>query len=357
MHKLLQRQLKKTGTKIDEMFLNLVDQAYEDADEDRRLLEHSLTVTSEEVRELYEALESKMQKKLRETEERYERLVHELRDQYLFYAYDKDFILTYISESVTDLLGYEEEDVIGRCFTDFYTDDNINQLSIESLEMLTKGDKVPSRIVSVYHKNGEIRYLEIDSYPVLDENGDFIMAEGIARDITRQFTIQKELDYLSSHDMLTGLTNRYSLTNQLEYIISNSKRNKQRFSLFYIDLDNFKLVNDTFGHDQGDALLKNIARTLKKHVRENDIFARIGGDEFIIIYTDITDADIVHLAQTILQEIKTILTPEQKALQVSASIGISSYPKDGESVDMLLKNADNAMYAIKQQGKSGFGIC
>jgi diguanylate cyclase (GGDEF)-like protein/PAS domain S-box-containing protein len=356
MHKLLKRQLKKTGAVVDEKFLALVDQAYKDADADRKLLEHSLEISSKEMRELYEKLKESSRRKLKESQERYERLVHELREQYFFYAYDKDFNFTYISDSVTDILGYSKEEVLGECFVKFYTDDKMNKISLEASDKQRRGEKALSSIVSVYHKSGAVHYLEIDSYPVIDDNGEFIEAEGIAKDITVQYNTQKELDYLSSHDVLTGLTNRYSLNIQLEYIINDSKRNKKNFSLFYIDLDNFKLVNDTFGHNEGDLLLENIAKKLKKHIRENDIFARIGGDEFIIVYTNITEEDKLRLAETLLKSIYDLLTPEQKLLDVSASIGISSYPKDGDNVDMLLKSADSAMYMIKQNGKSGFSI-
>jgi diguanylate cyclase (GGDEF)-like protein/PAS domain S-box-containing protein len=356
MHKLLKRQLKKTNVDVDKKFLTLVEQAYVDADEDRKLLEHSLKISSEEMRELYEELKKASQKKLRASEERYERLVHELREQYFFYAYDKEFNFTYISDSVTDILGYEKEEVLGANFSNFYTDDTINKISIEASVRQRKGEKSPPRIVSVYNKNGDIHYLEIDSYPVMSKKGLFIEAEGIAKDITQQYTTQKKLDYLSSHDALTGLVNRYSLYNQLEYIIKDSQRNTKNFSLFYIDLDNFKLVNDTFGHAQGDTLLINITNKIQNHIRGNDIFARIGGDEFIIVYTNVNEDAKYDLAKEILQSIDSVLHQSHKNLKVSASIGISCYPKDGEDIDSLLKSADSAMYTIKQNGKGNFSV-
>jgi len=356
MHKLLERQLKKSGAVVDEKFLELVNQAYIDSDEDRKLLESSLEISSNEMRELYDNLKKTSQIELKKSENRFNRLVHELRHQYFFYTYDKNFIFIYISDSVKDILGYDAKNVIGTNFTNYYTDEDINENSIKLSEQIVQGDKIEPRVVSVYHKNRDICYLEVDSYPVFDEDGQVIEIEGIAKDITEQYTTQQKLAYLSNHDALTGLTNRYSLYNQIEYIINDSKRNKKNFSLFYIDLDNFKLINDTFGHHEGDKLLKDFSNSLKKHLRQNDILARIGGDEFILVYTDINPSSNYKLAQNLLQNIDQEIAQQYKQLHVSVSIGISSYPKDGQTVDELLKSADTAMYTIKQNGKNNFGI-
>ena len=356
MHKLLKRQLKKTNATIDKKFLELVNQAYIDADEDRKLLERSLEISSKEMRELYNNLKKTSQIELKKSENRYNRLVHELRHQYFFYTYDKNFIFTYISDSVKDILGYDAKSVIGTNFTNYYTKEDINANSIKLSEQIVQGDKIEPRVVSVYHKNGSIYYLEVDSYPIFNDKKEVVEIEGIAKDITQQHKAQLELAYLSNHDALTGLMNRYSLYNQIEYVIHEAKRNKKSFSLFYIDLDNFKLVNDTFGHNEGDKLLKDFSKSLKKHLRQNDILARIGGDEFVLVYTDTHPNNNYELAQNLLQNISNDITKRYKNLHVSASIGISSYPKDGQTVDALLKSADTAMYIIKQNGKNNFSI-
>jgi diguanylate cyclase (GGDEF)-like protein len=246
--------------------------------------------------------------------------------------------------------------VVGTHFTDYYTDEDININSIKLSKRIVQGDKLDPRIVSIYHQNGDINYLEVDSYPIFDDNKEVIEVEGIAKDITEQYTTQLELAYLSNHDALTGLMNRYSLYNQLEYIINDSKRNHKNLSLFYIDLDNFKLVNDTLGHHEGDKFLKEFSKNLTKNLRQNDILARIGGDEFVLVYTDIQPSNNYTLAQKLLKNIDNEIAQKYKRLHISVSIGIASYPKDGETVDELLKSADLAMYAIKQNGKNNFGI-
>ena len=354
MHKLLQRQLKKSGAVVDEKFLALVNQAYIDADEDRELLERSLEISSQEMRELYEKLQKSTQEKIKQSEDKLNRLLYELRTQYFLYSYDTDFIITDVSASIEDILGYTPNEMIGTNFSKYYTDDAINKVSLDLAKKAIQGKETNSRIVSVQHKNGDIRYLEIDSYPLYDKNTQVSGVEGLAKDITQQFLLQQKLDYLSNHDSLTGLSNRHSLYNQLEYLIKDAKRHQQSFALFYIDLDNFKAINDILGHDEGDKLLQEFAHLLKAHARANDIVARIGGDEFILVYTDINEQTRDTLAQKLLESINSEITPKYKKYNLSASIGIATYPQDGTSMHQLLKSADSAMYKVKHSSKNSF---
>jgi len=354
MHKLLERQLKKSHAIVDESFLALVNQAYIDADEDRKLLERSLEISSEEMRELYEKLKKSAQEKIKKSEDRLSRLLYELRTQYFLYSYDTNFIITNVSDSVENILGYTPQEIIGTNFAKYYTDEEINTISLELAKRTIEGEETNSRTVSLYSKDKKIHYLEVDSYPLHDEAGDVIGAEGLAKDITQQFLLQKKLDFLSNNDALTGIANRHSLYNQLEYLIKDAKRHKQSFAVFYIDLDNFKSINDSLGHDEGDKLLQKFASLLKTHARANDIVARIGGDEFILVYTDVNEETKNKLAQKLLENIKSEIIPQYKKYNLSASIGIASYPQDGSDVQTLLKNADSAMYKIKHSGKNSF---
>ena len=354
MHKLLQRQLKKTGAVVDKKFLDLVDQAYRDADTDRELLERSLEISSQEMRELYDELQKSSQQKIKKSEERLVQLMNALHDQYFWYSYDLNFKLVDISDSVTDILGYTPQELVGKNFRHFHMEDPVNEGSLELTHKILQKGEVHSAIVATRHKNGSVRYLEVNAHPLFDEEEKIYGAEGLTKDITQQYFLQKELDYLSNHDQLTGLLNRHSLYNQLEYIIKDAKRNRHEFSLFYIDLDNFKLVNDSLGHDEGDRLLKNFAKVLQKHIRTNDLFARIGGDEFVIVFTN-TDENIKQtLADKILQSIQNKIAKKYKKFNLSASIGIATYPKNGVTAEDLLKSADRAMYSIKHSGKNSY---
>ena len=199
-------------------------------------------------------------------------------------------------------------------------------------------------------------YLEITSYPFFDKNNNILEVQGIARDITEQYEAQKKLYYISNHDTLTGITNRHSLYNKLDFIIADSKRNHKTFALLYIDLDEFKNINDTFGHETGDLLLKEVTKRINKDIRQNDIFARVGGDEFIIILTDVESSFIAKIAKIILDTLKHDFILKSKKISISVSIGIATYPKNGEDIDTLLKNADIAMYRVKNSGKNNFTL-
>jgi diguanylate cyclase (GGDEF)-like protein/PAS domain S-box-containing protein len=354
MHKLLQRQLKKTGATVNEKFLSLVDQAYVDADEDRRLLEHSLEISSDEMKKLYKKLAIHAQEQLKASEDRYDALTYELRNHYFFYAYDCNFLFTYLSDSITNIAGYTKEELLGTAFTNYFTKDQVNHNIQQLSQKIIDGEIVEPHVVNIFHKNKTNLYLEVSSYPIYDANGKFIEVKGIARNVTQEYKAQQKLHFLSNHDTLTGIANRHSLYNKLEYIITDSKRNTKNFSLLYIDLDEFKAVNDTYGHDTGDILLKDVTSRTQLEIRQNDIFARIGGDEFIIVLTDVDKDFISKIAQNILSSLVKPFMIYEQTINISVSIGIATYPKDGEDIDSLLKNADNAMYSIKKSGKNNF---
>ena len=354
MHELLKRQLKKHAVMADEKFIATVNKSYHEADEHKKYLESSLKIALQEKNDLFEEIQKNSKKKLKITENKYERLVHELREHYFFYSYDKNFKLTCLSDSVLNVLGYDKSEGLSNNFTKFYTDDVINEKAMTISRNILAGGKSKPSLVSVYHKDGSIRYLEVKSFPLFNETGEVYEVEGIARDVTEQYSIQKQLNYISNHDPLTEISNRYSLYNQLEYIINDSKRNHKSFALFYIDVDNFKLLNDTLGHDEGDIFLKIATKEIKKNIRQNDVFARIGGDEFIIVLTDINDDFISTIAKKILHSLEKNLEKKYTKLGVSLSIGITTYPENGQDMDNLIKNADTAMYSVKKNGKNGF---
>lgn len=313
MHKLLLRQLKKSDAIVDEKFLQLVDDAYRAADEDRELLERSLEISSQEMRELYEQIKEQAQQKIQQSEARLEQVLHELRFVIFFYSYDKEYRLTYVSDGVEDALGYKPHELVGRKFTELYTDDAINNEALALTKRTLQGERPGSKVVSLYSKNSEVVYLEVDSYPLYNKNGEIIGAEGLAKNITESYLMRKKLDYLSNHDPLTGLLNRHALYIQLEYLIKDAQRHKTPFALFYIDLDNFKAVNDTLGHEEGDILLVKFAKLLRSHARGNDLIARIGGDEFILIYTDIDKQKTQALAKKLLESINSEVASHYKA--------------------------------------------
>jgi diguanylate cyclase (GGDEF)-like protein/PAS domain S-box-containing protein len=200
-------------------------------------------------------------------------------------------------------------------------------------------------------ENNSLWY-EFKVRPLSDPDGNkIIIIEG--NDITRHKIAEQKLTLLAHSDPLTGLSNRVSLENQMRQVIAYSSRNKTNFSVMFVDIDNFKKYNDEYGHQAGDELLIQISEHIKYCAREEDIVARIGGDEFVIVLTSAklrTDALII--SNRIKDMVSSIRHCGHDKMEVSISIGLSFYPGDGESASELLNNADKAMYAAKKLAKN-----
>jgi diguanylate cyclase (GGDEF)-like protein len=169
-------------------------------------------------------------------------------------------------------------------------------------------------------------------------------------------SINQKLHQAATHDPLTNLANRNLLEESLQQAINRAERQKKMLALFYIDLDGFKQVNDTYGHAMGDILLLAVVKRLKENMRESDIIARLGGDEFIVILEDILEADSVKsLAQDLINKLnEAYVLNKILTVNITVSIGISIYPSSGYDVETLLRSADNAMYHVKQHGRNNF---
>jgi diguanylate cyclase (GGDEF)-like protein len=202
--------------------------------------------------------------------------------------------------------------------------------------------------------DGEIHWLAWSEKAVLTDDGiEAIVAVG--RNITCRKSAEEEILRLAYFDVLTGLPNRALLHDRLNQAIAQAARDKRHVGLLFLDLDNFKNINDTMGHGIGDMLLCNIARRLEQSVRNADTLARLGGDEFVIALTAVNQAeDISMVAKNILTALSAPLNLEGIELYISASIGIAIFPEDGNDVDTLLKHADLAMYKAKDHGRNNF---
>jgi diguanylate cyclase (GGDEF)-like protein len=182
-----------------------------------------------------------------------------------------------------------------------------------------------------------------------------VLSWSLAQAIVKRKSHQLELFRSASFDQLTGLPNRSLFFERTEQTLKQGHRNERKFALLFLDLDGFKTMNDTLGHDGGDALLKKVAEKLQSCVRESDTAARFGGDEFAIVLTNLiskNDAGLV--AGKIIKNLSSPFTIKGKELQIGVSIGIGIFPENGETIDRLLQNADNAMYKVKKKGKNHF---
>jgi diguanylate cyclase (GGDEF)-like protein/PAS domain S-box-containing protein len=174
------------------------------------------------------------------------------------------------------------------------------------------------------------------------------------QDISERKTVEKKVEYMAHHDALTGLPNRILAKNRTESLIAQAKHNGSKVALLFIDLDGFKSINDSMGHSVGDEVLKLVASRLTDEKDTNDIISRQGGDEFLFIVSIETLDTIVSIAEKLLKKFEHAFYVMDYAFNTSASIGIALYPDDGDSFDVLLQNADTAMYAAKESGKNSY---
>lgn len=205
-------------------------------------------------------------------------------------------------------------------------------------------------------KSGEIFPEWLTITAVKDKHGQVTHYVGSMIDITTRKAVEEQVYHLAHHDALTDLPNRVLLTDRMRQALAAARRDKEMLAVLYLDLDMFKPVNDTLGHDVGDLLLKEVAYRLLACVkRESDTVSRMGGDEFVVLLSQIeAKNDAGKVADKILFELNLPFLIEQHTIQISTSIGIAIYPEDGVDVISLLKNADNAMYQAKNEGRSCF---
>lgn len=478
MHHLLERQLKKIAYKEGdssqeqiEKLITLVDQAYIDADDDRGLLENALNISSKEMQGLYKELESRAKKDLEVSEKKYERLVRNLKGHYFFYTHDTSGIFRNLSDSVTDILGYSK----GEFLVDYnkhLSDDPINKRAIiYSLKSLT-GKVQPPYKVSLFHKDGTIRYLELTEFPLFDDDGQVKEVEGIARDITQQVKYSTQLkklidlqqsivflsngrkvkfvnkaflnflDYKTMEDFLkqyscicekfvhddnyfhlgkvpenmhwleyiqtigpehnrivlmldkneiphafavsvnefskeeyivsfadisSTMTKQINLEKKVLYdnltkaysreyfdanyrlMIEKSKISGEKLGVMMLDIDHFKKVNDSYGHNVGDEVLKRLVRVVKSSIRANDALIRWGGEEFIILTLVGSVDNLYTIAEHIRRSVEGAYF--ELAKHITISMGMTFY-NENEEIKDTIKRADDALYKAKNSGRN-----
>jgi diguanylate cyclase (GGDEF)-like protein/PAS domain S-box-containing protein len=203
--------------------------------------------------------------------------------------------------------------------------------------------------------DGAVRHVRMRVYVVRDGAGRHVRRAGIAQDVTESKEQAARIERLAYHDALTGLPNRAMLMDRLAQALAHAQRRQLQLAVVFIDLDRFKLVNDSLGHAAGDALLQEVARRLRAALREEDTVARVGGDEFQVVLDEIEGpADAAHVAEKLMQVLGEPFTVEGQELHVTASLGLSLYPRDGERGELLLKYADTALYEAKGEGRNAY---
>lgn len=311
-----------------------------------------------------------IENKLMCSESHYRQLTEDIND--VIWKVNTNFIVTYISPSDERFRGYKASEVIGNSVFELFTDESVLILKEkikERLELSSKGNKLPPLTIELQHKckDGTIIWGEILSKQEFDAKGNIIGYHGITREITKRKELQEKIEQLAYCDTLTKLPNRRSLDEKMSFIMSKSERSQKYCALVFIDLDNFKPLNDTYGHNVGDLLLIEVANRLKNSVRKLDAVARIGGDEFVIILDefdedkDISKENIFQVVEKIRIYLAkaykfNIINEEKENIDIehncTASIGIRMFKGESESSIDIFKCADSAMYEAKESGRN-----
>jgi diguanylate cyclase (GGDEF)-like protein/PAS domain S-box-containing protein len=282
------------------------------------------------------------ERSIRDSEERMRKFAAATSEGIFFH---KGGVLTDVNDALLEMLGYAREEMVGSKVLE-YVPPEWHQIMIDYMR---EGREDPYE-AEVVHKNGHKIAVELIVKTVVI--GGETHRLGAVHDITARKHTEARIQYLAHHDMLTGLPNRAYLTERLGTILALARRHGTLVAIMFIDLDDFKVVNDTLGHHVGDALLKQVAARIKEVLREADMVSRLGGDEFLVILADLAATqDAGKVADKLLQTISAPMAFEGEQVRARASIGISVFPRDGDNADDLIRHADAAMYNAKEHGR------
>ena len=267
---------------------------------------------------------------------------------------DPDFRISSVNPAYTQISGYDVEDVIGNYPINHTALSQGGAMFDEMWAGLETHGCWEGEFWNL-RRNGEEYAERLSVTAITNPTGEVMQFAAILSDITKRKQDEERILYQANYDSLTGLPNRSLFMDRLTQAISSVQRSKKNLGLMFIDLDGFKLVNDTLGHDVGDMLLKEAAKRLGTCVRTGDTVARLGGDEFTVIMPNMADAKDAHLvAQRVLDSLGRAFLLGGHEVFVSGSIGITIYPDDAKDSQDLLKNADAAMYRAKEEGKANY---
>jgi diguanylate cyclase (GGDEF)-like protein/PAS domain S-box-containing protein len=222
-------------------------------------------------------------------------------------------------------------------------------------ELLSAHKPFQDFVYQRHDNSGNLRTISVSGRPIFGDQGVFKGYRGTGRDITEQKRAEEQIRHMAHHDALSGLPNRVLLDDRVGQAIAQARRGRTGLALLFIDLDRFKMVNDSLGHPVGDRLLRTVAERLGSCVRNTDTVARIGGDEFVVLLTALNRAeDARYIAQKIIDTVSERLMIDDHELHITPSIGICVYPHDGQDAETLMRNADTAMYHAKEMGRNNY---
>ena len=267
---------------------------------------------------------------------------------------DKNGVIEYVNPAFTQITGFSRLELLGKTPSVLKSHKQSPSFYRRLWNIITRGE-IFSEVIINRRKDGSLYYEEKTITPQKDHHGNITHYISTGKDITERMMDRERLYHLAHHDTLTGLPNRALFLDRLDQTISRMRWRDRQVGVMFLDMDRFKVINDTLGHGVGDKLLQSMSQSLLDCVREGDTVARLGGDEFAIILNDLaTQEDIPPIAEKILHTLRKPFVVDERELFVTISIGISLFPDDGDSGQTLLKKADAAMYHAKAMGKNTF---
>ena len=261
-----------------------------------------------------------------------------------------------VNDTFCQITGYTREEILGQSPNILRSERQTAEFYAEMWDTLKAEGSWKSEIWN-RRKNGEVYAELLTISAVKDEKGLLQNYVAIFSDISLMKKHQDQLEHIAHYDVLTNLPNRVLLTDRLNQSMLHSRRHKNLLAVAFLDMDGFKLVNDTYGHNTGDKLLVAFSERISEALRESDTLARIGGDEFIFTIADLVKVeDSIPVLERLLHSLRSPITVGEITLKISASVGVAIYPRDSDDADILIRKADHAMYSAKQAGKNRYHI-
>jgi len=290
---------------------------------------------------------------IRQGEEKYRNILESIQEGY--FEVDLNGNFTFCNNSMSRLTGYSKEEMLGMSHKQFTNEETAKEVFQAFNKVYTTGEPSKAFDWQFMRKDGVEGFIETSITLQKDSSGKPTGFKGMIRDINERKRTEQQINYMATHDTLTGLPNRLMFSQLLNQAIRSAQRHKRQLAVFFIDLDRFKSINDSLGHEAGDRMLKEMARRFKKSLRADDVIGRLGGDEFVILTEEVDElSQISSIAHKILSSTIKPIVLQGEECRITASIGISIYPGNGTDEQSLIKNADMAMYFAKEEGRNNY---
>lgn len=356
------------GEKVFSAFINIshtpwalvIEQSYAKHTQSlRKIMTYMLLISSVILLSLFCFLryfEKKSSELIKNSEDRFKNMVESTSD--MVWEVDINGYFTYSNFQVKNILGYEIEEILGKRPFDFMSDTESKRVEKLFEKIAKKRDCIVSLESVNVTKSGNNVVLLTNGTPFFNALGGLVGYRGITRDITSYKQYTNEIEQLAYFDALTGLANRRNIYEIIDKEIKYTLRHSTCSAVLFLDLDGFKYINDTFGHDCGDEVLKVVSKRLSDNLREFDSVGRIGGDEFVILIrgkdmkVDECHRYLQEVVDRLIKSVNERIHFEDIVCKVGISIGLSLIPNDGDNLEQILKNADSAMYKAKNSGKN-----